>query len=160
MMVSSPGEQVVFSFVVESTSFQRVQSWAQYAALAFTQDQMNVVSDVFYAFWHEMQMFLCYQRAVGRVNRSDVVNALGWLDLVLAEAVELVGERAWPRVVQRLERVLGESASTNPWYQDACARVQTHQQLCSQVVEYIELCCAQYQLALPQYTVAYLKGCE
>ena len=160
MMVSSPGKQAVFPFVVEPVSQERVQSWAQYAVLAFTQAQMDIVCAVFSAFWHETQMFVCYQRAVGCVNRSDVVNALGWLDLVLAEAVELVGERAWPRVVQRLERVLGESASTNPWYQDACARVQTHQQLCSQVVEYIVLCCDQYQLALPQYTVAYLKGCE
>ena len=151
-------EQAVFPFVVEKVAPERLQFWARYAAQALTQDQMDVVGDVYHAFWHEAQAFYCYGRALVVLRPQSIEYVPVWLDLVLDSVLELVSERAWLRASRRLERLQGDPWPGDQWYQEACARSQQFERLAPEIAVYIAMLCEQYQLALPKYTQAFFDA--
>ena len=141
-----------FPFTVEPVVPQRVQMWASSAGQVSTQEGFNLISSVFNALWWEDAAYQSYQIALSLLGSSTHVSSvIFYLDMIVNEAGNVV--EYWAYVVERMPQVVGPAGQ---WEQDAVQHIETGKFLQQVAASQVVLWCQQYQLALPEYTQAFL----
>ncbi len=136
-------------FTIEAIPLKRMQLWSRFAGHASTEVDMDIVRDVYSAFWWELrthdtvqQVFVWYQSLR---SQADAASVVGWLDLLAGEHMTLAN------VYREVATLLGGSEGLYArWDKDVDERLRVVLAVLAQVRQFGVMLCSQWGLAVPE----------